>query len=162
MNKEETCEVLRRAGVAFELTEHPAVFNMAELAAVPLPYPEAVAKNLFVCDDKKRSYHLITVAGDKRVDLKAFRRAHGLRALSLAPEAELTALLGLTAGSVTPLGLLNDRAHRVTFWLDEAFLAGAGRIGVHPNDNTATVWLRAADLLELLRAHGCEVHLTAL
>lgn len=56
------------------MTEHEAVFNMAELDSVDLPYPDRDAKNLFVRDDKKKNYYLITVMGDKRVDLKELER----------------------------------------------------------------------------------------
>ena len=158
MNRQETLEYLERHGVAFEVTEHPAVYNMEELAAVELPYPADDAKNLFVRDDKKRNYYLITVRGDKRVDLKAFRRAHGTRPLTFASPEDLQRIMGLTPGSVTPLGLLNDAEGLVTaLYLDADFLTGAGRIGVHPNDNTATVWMRAAELVRLLGAAGHSV-----
>ena len=70
MTKQETYDYLRAHGVDFEITEHPAVFNMEECAAVDMPYPEDDAKNLLVRDDKKRSYYLITVRCSKRVDLK--------------------------------------------------------------------------------------------
>ena len=73
MTKQETYDYLTTYGVDFEVTEHPAVFNMAEVAEIPLPHPEADAKNLFVRDDKKLHYYMITVQGDKRVDLKKFR-----------------------------------------------------------------------------------------
>ena len=148
-------EYLRQRGISFELTEHPAVFNMAEVALLPLPYPEADAKNLFVRDDKKQHYYLITVQGDKRVDLKSFRKMHGLRSLSFASAEELYELLGLIPGAVTPLGLLNDDGRRVQLFLDAAFKEGL--IGAHPNDNTATVWLRTADLVRLLEEHGNQV-----
>lgn len=59
--------------------------------------------------------------------------------------------------SVTPLGLLNDRDHAVRFCLDRDF--DGGRIGVHPNDNTATVWLSVRALLALLRDRGTEIEL---
>lgn len=162
MNKMETYDLLRSRNIWLEITEHKAVYNMAELADVALPYPSADAKNLFVRDDKKRNYYLITVRGDKRVDLKEFRRAHGTRPLSFASADELMAFLLLTPGSVTPLGLLNDESRSVRFYLDEAFLLPPGRIGVHPNDNTATIWLQAEELLRLLRAHGTAVELTRL
>ena len=149
MNKQETYDFLRANGVAFEITEHRAVYNMEECADLALPYPEDDAKNLFV-------------RGDKRVDLKEFSRAHGTRPLSFASADELMAFLHLTPGSVTPLGLLNDESRSVRFYLDEAFLLPPGRIGVHPNDNTATVWLQAEELLRLLRAHGTAVELTSL
>ena len=155
MTKSETLQTLTDHGIPYELTEHPAVYNMEELDAVALPYPEFDAKNLFVRDDKKQHYYLITVKGDKRVDLKAFRKAHGLRNLSFASPDELAALLALTPGSVTPLGLLNDAECRVQLFLDAEF--GGQIIGIHPNDNTATVWLSADALVSLLRAHGSPV-----
>lgn len=160
MTKEETYAFLKSKGIAFEITEHKAVYSMAELAEVALPYPEADAKNLFVRDDKKQHYYLITVKGDKRVDLKAFRRAQGLRPLSFATPEELLALTCLTPGSVTPLGLLCDGERRIHFYLDAAFLGG--KVGVHPNDNTATVWLEAEDLLRLVREHGNTVQTVCL
>ena len=155
MNKQETLEYLRQRGISFELTEHPAVFNMSEVALLPLPYPEADAKNLFVRDDKKQHYYLITVQGDKRVDLKSFRKMHGLRSLSFASAEELYELLGLIPGAVTPLGLLNDDGRRVQLFLDAAFKEGL--IGAHPNDNTATVWMKTADLVRILEEHGNQV-----
>lgn len=155
MNKAETYQYLRGHGISYEVTEHQAVYNMEELDAVALPYPEWDAKNLFVRDDKKRNYYLITVKGDKRVDLKEFRKRHGLRNLSFASAENLMGILGLLPGSVTPLGLLQDAQCRVRLYLDAAF--SGHLIGVHPNDNTATVWLQTDDLVSLLRAHGNEV-----
>ena len=162
MNKQEVLSLLDERGVSYELTEHKAVYNMAELAEVVLPYPEADAKNLFVRDDKKRGYYLITVRGDKRVDLKAFRQQNGTRPLSFASAEDLMARLGLIPGAVSPFGLLNDAERSVIFCLDREFLDTSGRIGVHPNDNTATVWLAAADLLSLIQEHGNPIRLIAL
>ena len=71
MNKQEAYDFLTQSGVKFEITEHQAVYNMAELAQIDNPHPECDAKNLFVRDDKRRQYYLITVKGDKRVDLKS-------------------------------------------------------------------------------------------
>ena len=159
MDKQETYDYLANAGVQFEVTEHEAVYNMEELDAVDLPYPGDDAKNLFVRDDKKRNYYLITVKGDKRVDLKEFRKAHGTRPLRFASEDDLMSKLKLISGAVTPLGLLNDDEKLVELFVDEDFLAGAGRIGVHPNDNTATVWLAAKDLVRIIEEHGNPVHL---
>ncbi len=133
---------------------------MEQLAAIHLPHPEWDAKNLFVRDDKKRNYYLIAVKGDKRVDLKEFRRQHGLRGLSFASADDLLAILGLIPGAVSPLGVLNDTQRRVHVYLDREF-AGS-MIGVHPNDNTATVWLLADDLLALLKQHGNDAAYTDL
>lgn len=160
MNKEAIYQYLKRHGVAFEVNEHQAVFNMGELDSVDLAHPEWDAKNLFIRDDKKRHYYLISVKGDKRVDLKAFRKRYGLRALSFASENDLLTIMGLTPGSVTPLGLLNDADCKVHFYLDAEFVGNL--IGVHPNDNTATVWLNADTLVNLIKAHGNDVDIVEL
>ncbi len=158
MNKQEVYAFLKEKNLDFEITEHPAVYSMEELAQVALPYPEADAKNLFVRDDKKRNYYLITVKGDKRVDLKKFQKKHGTRRLSFASADDLMAIMGLIPGAVTPLGVLNDEERRVEVCLDRDFLAEPGKIGVHPNDNTATVWLKTGDLIALISEHGNTVH----
>ena len=157
MNKKEIYALLSARNIWHEVTEHKAVYNMAEVAEIQLPYPEADAKNLFIRDDKKRNYYLITVKGDKRTDLKAFRQQNGTRPLTFASDQDLMDILGLIPGAVTPLGLLNDQEHKVTFFLDKSFLEGSGLIGVHPNDNTATVWLKARDLLRLLEENGTQI-----
>ena len=74
MDKQDIYSYLNSKNIWYEITEHKAVFNMAELSQIYIPYPEADAKNLFIRDDKKRNYYLITVKGDKRVDLKEFRK----------------------------------------------------------------------------------------
>ncbi|MFR2372903.1 MAG: YbaK/EbsC family protein [Anaerobutyricum sp.] len=91
---------------------------------------------------------------NKRVDLKGFRRQHGLRALSFASTEELFSIMELTPGAVTPLGILNDTESRVHFYLDEEFIGN--KIGVHPSDNTATIWMQADDLMGLIQKHGNE------
>ncbi|MBQ9008953.1 MAG: prolyl-tRNA synthetase associated domain-containing protein [Clostridia bacterium] len=154
MDMQETLAVLRNQGIPFELFEHPAVMNMSEVDKLDLPYPEADAKNLFI-RDARGHYCLISVPGRVRVDLKAFRRAEGLGSLSFVSEQEMQDLLALTPGSVTPLGLLSDNAGSVVLYLDEAFREGW--IGVHPNDNRATVFLRTEDLRWLIEAHGNRV-----
>ena len=138
VGKEDIYRMLREEEIWHEITEHPAVYNMEEMAQIKLPYPEADAKNLFVRDSKRRDYYLITVRGDKRVDLKQFRQQNQTRSLSFASAEELGELLGLIPGAVTPLGLLNDGDRRVSFYLDASFCRPeAQKIGVHPNDNTA-------------------------
>ena len=94
------------------------------------------------------------------------RPAGGPQAVSLRPRdqtssfasaEELQAYLRLTPGSVTPLGLLQEPAHQVQSFLDADFLTPLGRIGIHSNGNTPTVWLQAEALLGLLRDFGTPV-----
>ena len=72
---------------------HKAVYNMAEVAEIQLPYLESDAKNLFIRDDKKCNYYLITVKGNKRVDLKAFRKQNDTRPLTFASDQDLMDML---------------------------------------------------------------------
>lgn len=152
MDKRETCRYLEEQGICYELVEHPAVFTAAEAEALDLPHPEAGAKNLFLRDDKKKHYYLITLRNDLTVDLKQIQNEIGYRRLSFASEEDLWEILRLRKGSVTPLGLLHDTEGRTQFYLDRYF---NGRlIAVHPNENTATVFLQTEALLGLLRGRG--------
>ena len=161
MNKAEIYEFKKNRGIWHEIVEHGAVYNMAEMALIDLPHPEADAKNLFVRDDKKKNYYLITVRGDKRVDLKEFRKNQGTRALSFASAEELMDILGLIPGAVTPLGLLNDGECRVKLFIDSELAGTNGLVGVHPNDNTAPVFLKTEDLIKIITEHGNQVEVAA-
>lgn len=61
-------------------------------------------------------------------------------------------IMKLIPGAVTPLGILNDAEHRVQVFMDVEFVGN--KIGVHPNDNTATVWMQADDLMKIIQKHG--------
>ena len=159
MNKQEIYDYIKSKNIWFEITEHKAVFNMDELSEIEIPYPEYDAKNLFVRDDKKRNYYLITVKGNKRVDLKEFKTKNNTRRLSFASKQDLMDIIGVAAGSVTPLALLNDKDLKVVFYLDKDFLNDKRIIGIHPNDNTATVWLKIEDLIDIIKEHGNQVNI---
>ena len=73
MDKQGVYRFLREQGVEYECVEHPAACNREEMSQIPLPHPEADAKNLFVRDDRKRNYYLITVKGDKRLPVRDVR-----------------------------------------------------------------------------------------
>lgn len=160
--KQEIYRLLSENGVWHEIMEHKAVYNMDEVADIDLPYPEAECKNLFVRDKKKREYYLISVKGDKRVNLKKFREKYNTKPLGFASEDDLMNILGLIPGAVTPLGLLNDTDGKVILYLDQDFFKGEHLIGVHPNDNTATVWMKTDDLTDIIRTHGNNVVITDL
>lgn len=122
MDKQAIYDFIKNKNIWYEITEHKAVFNMEELSEIEVPYPEYDAKNLFIRDDKKRNYYLITVKGDKRVNLKEFRNKNATRPLSFASEQDLMNIMNLIPGSVSPFGLLNDKELKVKFYLDKDFL----------------------------------------
>ena len=126
---------------------------MEEASKIDIPYPNQDAKNLFVRDDKKKNYYLITVRGNKRVDLKEFSIKNNTRRLSFASKEDLMRIMKLIPGAVTPMGILNDENNIVKFYLDKEFLEEPKFLGVHPNDNTATIWIKTDDLIYIIRKH---------
>lgn len=162
MNKQEIYNFLQEKNIWHEITEHKPVYNMEDLSQIDIPYPEADAKNLFVRDDKKRNYYLISVKGDKKIALKEFKQRNNTRSLSFASENDLMKILQLIPGAVSPLGILNDDELKVQIYIDKDFMNDSHLIGVHPNDNTATVWLKVEDLIALIEAHGNSVNIVEL
>ncbi len=79
--------------------------------------------------------------------------------MSFASEDDLKTIMGLIPGAVTPLGILNDTDCKVQVFIDKEFMDESGLIGVHPNENTATVWLRTEDLMSIIKEHGNELRL---
>lgn len=151
--KEEVCAYLDERGVAYERVDHEAVFTMEAMDALGLPFAEAVVKNLFLRDDKKRNYYLIVMPEDKSANLKALRTALEARPLRFASEDDLNTILGLRGGAVSPFGVLNDTEGKVQVVLDTA-LRDWPAVGVHPNDNTATLRVPLPDLLALFDERG--------
>ena len=140
--------LLRDMGIGFEEMHHAPVFTIDEMLALDMPDPEHIAKNLFLRDDKKRDYHLVVSREDRKVDLKALRDVLGSRPLSMASESDLWEFLRLRKGSVTPFGVLNDPGRRVTVTIDSYFRDSV--MGIHPNDNTCTVWIASSDLVSVI------------
>jgi len=152
MNKQELYVFLDERKIKYTAIEHVSVYTVEEAEKLCLPHPEAGAKNFFLRDDKKRNYYLLTVRDALAVDLKQFQEKIGSRRLSFASEEDLMRFLALKKGAVTPFGVLNDIECAVQVYIDAYFKNK--QISVHPNENNATVYLAANDLVELLRTHG--------
>jgi len=151
-------ERLDRLGIAYELEEHPAAFTIEELDQLRLRHPECIAKNLFLRDQKGRRHFLVTFCGHKHADLAALGQRLGCGKLSFASPRRLEQYLGLVGGEVTPLGVVNDPDAAVEVVFDRD-LARQPLVGVHPCDNTATVYLAFADLRRLVEQNGNDVTL---
>ncbi len=146
--QEEVLSLLRSRGIGFEEMHHPPVYTIDEMLALDMPDQEHIAKNLFLRDDKKRNYYLVVSREDRKVDLKALREVLGSRPLSMASENDLWEFLKLRKGAVTPFGVLNDPERRVSVTIDSFFQGSV--LGIHPNDNTCTVWIGLDDLVSVI------------
>lgn len=146
-------EFLNVHGLVFERYEHPEVMTVAEAESLVLQLPGAKTKNLFLRDKKGSKYFLVTIPAALSVNLKQLGDVLGAGRLSFASADRLLTNLGVTPGSVTLLGLVNDTAHNVQFVIDQA-LWDASAVQAHPLVNTATMVVPHADLIRFLAATG--------
>jgi len=150
-------ETLRQMNIPYSVTRHPAVFTIEEMDALSITREGDVCKNLFLRDDKGKRHFLVVLQKDKRADLKHLREQLACRNLSFASEERLSKYLGLSKGEVTPFGILNDGERKVEVVFDRD-LTAKQRLGIHPNDNTATVWIAFEDLKRVIEQHQNPVH----
>ncbi|MFD1191706.1 prolyl-tRNA synthetase associated domain-containing protein [Phenylobacterium conjunctum] len=139
-------------GVDHATTDHEAVFRVGEGEGIKDGIPGAHTKNLFLKDAKGRLW-LISAKDDTVIDLKRLHTVIGSARLSFGPAELMVETLGVTPGSVTAFGLVNDTEGRVTFVLDKA-LADADRVNFHPLTNTATTTVSQAGLRRFLAGLG--------
>lgn len=160
LTKEDIIKILEDNKIKYEMVEHKAVYTIDEMLECDLPHPEQIAKNLFIRDDKKRKYYLITCLEDKKINLKEFRKAQDTRPLTFASEEDLMAKMGLIRGAVTPFGILANEEKDVIVYMDKDYENKL--MGIHPCDNTATVYVNSRDVVKLIRKHGNELHFVKL
>ena len=160
MNKQEIYEHLNKNGIAFEITEHAAVWNMEDVAQLEMPHPEADAKNLFVRDTRADRYYLVLLLWHERLDIKGYRDVVGWsRRIAFCGDDELKEYLGVTTGACSVFGMLNDTTHAVTLVVGHSIAAApeTEMINFHPNDNRATVTMTVGDMRRVIEAMGCRV-----
>ncbi len=111
-----------------------------------------ICKNLFLCTASHTGHCLLMMPGTKPFRTKDLSRQIGSSRLSFASPEEMEALLDLTPGSVSVLGLMNDREHKVRLLIDRDLLTQQ-YVGCHPCVNTASLKLRLDDLLTKFLPH---------
>ena len=137
-------------GIAQTTLEHPAVFHVAEGEEIKAALPGGHTKNLFLKDAKGQLW-VISALAETRIDLKRAPLVIGSARLSFGSADLMETTLGVTPGSVTVFGLINDAAHQVRFVLDAA-LAQADPVNFHPLVNTATTAVSQSGLRAFLAA----------
>ena len=153
--------LLNSKNIQFSYTEHRPVYSMEESDALKIPAGAVICKNLFLRNNNGKQHFLLTVPADTPVDLKELAVKLASSRLSFASAERLEKYLGLQSGLVSPFGLLNNTSKNVIF-VSSKNLPPSASIGIHPNDNTATVWLAFGDLLALLSELTVEVKLVEL
>jgi len=155
--QEKVFQVLNVLNIEYQLINHPAAFTVEEMDNLDLHLYGTGCKNLFLRDAKGRRHFLVVLHKDKNADLKSIQEQLGCSRLGFASEERLFKYLKLRKGEVTPLGIINDADAIVEVVLDND-LAGINKLGVHPNDNTATVWISFDALKKIIEQNGNKIH----
>ena len=146
-------ERLQALGITFERHEHPPVATVEEAEQHWAGIDATHCKNLFLRNQKGNRHYLVIIVHSKKADLRAVAGQIGDGKLSFASPERLMMHLGVTPGSVSPFGLINDRDHAVRVVLDRD-LKSATRLSFHPNINTVTLTIAAADFAKFLESCG--------
>ena len=144
----EIYNVLDKLNIKYEELTHKAVYTIEEALEenIPSRIDGIECKNLFV--KSKTTYYLIFIRADKRADLKKLAQLLQAEKLTFAKEEELKNILELDTGSVTPLGIINDKKNIVTLLIDKEL--EDKKVLVHPNINTKTLSIEFNDLLKFI------------
>lgn len=143
-----------RMGIAHHTHRHRPVFTVSESSGLKATMPGGHTKNLFLKDKKGRLF-LLSALAETVIDLNAVSKLIGAGRFSFGNAELLLQHLGVTPGSVTVFGVLNDAGRNVTLMLDEGLFAH-DPVNFHPLRNDATTAISPADLLKFARATGHE------
>ena len=157
MNKAEILQYLTAKQIKFIKYEHAPIFSVEEGDKSGLPNHDKVIRNLFLCDAKKKNYYLVSLFVHKKINLKDLSTKIPSKRLSFANQDDMKRLLDVKPGSVTPLAILNNNDKNVLMIFDSELLNQT--IGMHPMENTATIFMQFADLYNLLLPHGNEIRI---
>ena len=148
---EQVCRALDAMGISYEHYTHPPVFTSDEATEHWADIPATRVKNLFLRNKKGNRHYLVILEIGKQADLRHLVKIIGDDRLSFGSPERLMSTMGLTPGSVSPFGLLNDPAHAVHVIVDED-LRRTERLIFHPNINTASLTITVADFERFLAA----------
>jgi len=134
-------------GIVYQRIDHEAAMTMEACAAIDEALGATICKNLLLCNRQQTDFYLLLIPGDKHFKTSELSKQIGSSRLSFAGAEYMEAFLDITPGSLSILGLMNDRDNRVQLLIDADVLNGE-YIGCHPCINTSSLRLRTADLTQ--------------
>ena len=140
-------ELLDRLGVSYQRIDHEAAMTMDACAQIDIALDATICKNLLLCNRQKTDFYLLMLPGDKVFRTSDLSKKIGSSRLSFAGAEFMEEFLDITPGSLSVLGLMNDKGNRVKLLIDRQLLDGEF-IGCHPCINTSSLRLRTRDLME--------------
>ncbi len=144
---------LNELNIQYKIVEHDAAFTMEDLAQHHLESYGHIPKNLVLRDVKGTRNMIVVLHGDKRANLQLIRDEIDSTKLSFASDERLMKYLSVEKGSVSALGIIFDTEKELEVYFD-ADLKNEEILGCHPNENTATVFLKFDDLKKYVESSG--------
>lgn len=139
-------DLLDSLGIEYERVDHEEANTMEACAAIDeVLAPAVICKNLFLCNSQKTKFYLLMIREDKKFLTKDICKQINSARLSFAPAEFMEQFLDITPGSVSVMGLMNDKENNVTLLVDEDVLK-AEYFGCHPCINTSSLKLKVKDV----------------
>ena len=146
--KEVRCyDFLDALEIPYQRIDHEEANTMEACAAVDLALQATICKNLLLCNRQCTDFYLLMIPGEKHFKTSVFSKLIGSSRLSFAAPEYMEQFLDITPGSLSVLGLMNDKEHRVRLVIDREVLDGEF-FGCHPCINTASLRIATKDLIE--------------
>ena len=145
-------DLLDKLGIEYHHVDHEAAETMEICSEIDKVLGTLICKNLFLCNRTKTEFYLLMMPGLKKFKTKELSAQLGVSRLSFAEAEYMEEFLDITPGSVSVLGLMNDREHRVRLLIDRELLQDEF-VGCHPCVNTSSLKLRMKDILEKFLPH---------
>ena len=145
-------DMLEKLGIEYTRTDHNAAQTMDDCIAVDKLLGVELCKNLFLCNRQKTSFYLLLMPANKGFRTKDLSQQINTARLSFADETAMKELLGLTPGSVSVMGLMNDSWHQVRLLIDKDLISEE-YFGCHPCINTSSLKIRTSDLMDKIPPH---------
>ena len=142
-----TYDLLDSLGITYERADHDAAMTIEACQGVDKLLGIDICKNLFLCNRQKTDFYLLLMPGQKPFKTKDLSAQIGSSRLSFAPEEFMEEFLDITPGSVSILGLMNDKENRVQLLIDEDVLKEEF-FGCHPCINTSSLKMKTSDIIE--------------
>lgn len=139
-------DLLDRLNIEFFRVDHEPAMTMEVCGELNKALGCEICKNLFLCNRQKTKFYLLLIHGDKKFATKDISAQINSPRLSFASGEDMERYLDITPGSVSVMGLMNDKDNAVQLLIDEDVIK-AEYIGCHPCINTSTLKFKSEDLL---------------
>ena len=140
-------DLLDSLGIEYERTDHERTDTMEACNEIDAILQVTICKNLFLCNRQKTNFYLLMMPGDKPFKTKELSSQINSARLSFASPEDMERLLDITPGSVSIMGLMNDKENAVQLLVDEDVLQGE-YLGCHPCINTSSLCIKTEDILK--------------